>query len=220
MKRKNAAVSLSIDRLWLATAGLAIVILFAGFAGPRQALAQNLVQDPNFFNGLTDYQFTGQVTAAYVPFGPTPPGGQTATSTNAGVLYGPGASANGDMATLSQTIATVPNTVYLVTFSVNFDPGTPDTLLASFGTGTFSLTPTAEPNSLATYTFTGKATGTTTNLEFTAENGAYLVTELDVESGPAPVTGGGILSFGCVLAGLAIRHMRRRGVAGETGARV
>jgi hypothetical protein len=217
MKNKNAAVSLGVGRLWRAAVGFVIVIVFAAFAGPRQALAQNLVQDPNFFNGLTDYQFTGQVTAADVSFGPTPPEG---SSTNAGVLYGPGASANGDIGTLSQAIATVPNTVYMVTFSVNFDPGTPDTLLASFGTGTFSLTPTAEPNSLAIYTFTGRATGTTTNLEFTAEDGAYLVTELDVESGPAPVTGGGILSFGAVLAGLAIRHMRRRGLAGETGARV
>ena len=214
MKRKNTAVSLGIDRLWRATAGLAIVILVAGFAGPRQALAQNLVQDPNFFNGLTDYQFTNQVSAVDVPFGPTPPEG---SSTNAGVLYGPGASTNGDIGTLSQAIATVPNTVYMVTFSVNFDPGVSDTLLASFGAGTFSLTPTSEPNSLATYTFTGRATGATTELTFTAEDGAYLVTELDVESGPAPVTGGGILSFGCVLAGLAIRHMRRRG---EAGARV
>jgi hypothetical protein len=216
MQSKNTAVSLSIGRHFLTTVGFAIVIGFAGFAGPRQAFAQNLVQDPNFFDGLTDYQTVGNVTATDVPFGPTPPDG--GEGTNTAVLYGPGvAGSNGTEdipATVSQAITTVPNTVYLVTFSVNFDPDTTDALLASFGSGTFPLNPTTEPDGLTTYSFTGTATGTSTELTFAANEGAYLITELDVEPGPAPVTGGGLLSFGAVLAGLAIRQMRRRGAAG------
>src|ERR1700722_18903669 len=127
MKNKTTA-SLKVSRFWLATIGVATVIVFAGFANPRQALAQNLVQDPNFFDGLTDYQTVGQVNADYVPFGPTPPGGMTEGSTNTAVLFGPGASETDSVATVSQAIATVPNTTYLVTFSVNFDPGTTDSL--------------------------------------------------------------------------------------------
>jgi hypothetical protein len=217
MQDKNAAVSLRIGRHLLATVVFATVIVFAGFAGPRQALAQNLVQDPNFFNGLADYQTTGEVVSLNVSFGPTPPNG--GDGTNTAVLYGPGVEGPNGVgdgpATVSQAIATVPNTVYLVTFSVNFDPDTTDALIASFGNGTFPLNPTVEPSGLATYSFTGRATGTSTELAFATDDGADLITELEVEAGPAPVTGGGVLSFGAILAGLAIRRMRRRGVAGE-----
>jgi hypothetical protein len=177
MESKNAAVGLNIGRLLLSAVGFATVF---AFAGPRQALAQNLVQDPNFFDGLADYQTTGNVVSLNVPFGPTPPNG--GEGTNTAVLYGPGVEgpngAEDVPATVSQAITTVPNTVYLVTFSVNFDPGTTDALLASFGNGTFPLNPTVEPDGLATYSFTGKATGTSTDLTFAANDGAYLITEL------------------------------------------
>ncbi|HEX4507839.1 MAG TPA: hypothetical protein VH722_19085 [Alphaproteobacteria bacterium] len=204
----NPIAALANVRFQRAGAGFAIAVSCAGLAVPRPALAQNLVQDPNFFNGLADYQTVGDVQAFDLPYAPQPPGGYSDSNPNVAVLYGPGG--GGDVpAMVTQSIATVPNAVYLVTFAINFDPGITDSLLASFGTGSFSLNPTVEPDGLATYSFTGKATATATDLTFTADSGAMLVTELDVEAGPAPVTGGGILSFACLLAGLAFRQMRR-----------
>lgn len=60
-----------IPRLLSDVARLAIIVPFAALFVPAPpALAQNLVQDPFFANGLTDYQTTGFVGIYQVTGGP------------------------------------------------------------------------------------------------------------------------------------------------------
>ena len=170
---------------------LIFLLGLAGMAMP--AYAQNLVQNPNFANGLTGYTTTGATNVT--PVGPT------------NVAFFPSA---GD--SISQSIATSPGTLYMVSFLAAFDPGIADTALASFGSGSlpFSFVAQGATGQTASYSFTGTADGSTTAFSFVNQTGESYITNLDVEAAPAPVVGGGSASvlFGSGLLMLAL--IRRR----------
>jgi hypothetical protein len=198
------------SRLGLITT-VAVATLIVTYS--HQAHAQNLVQNPDFFNGLSGYATSGNVTAANFGGGPTTtPGG-----TNVGEGDGPTPGNATADAIINQTLTTTANTTYLVTFSYAVQPGITDSMTASFGNTSQTFTSSKCDGSTCLDKASFSATsgkGTTTTLTFDGTEGAFLVSELDVQAGPAPVTGGGILSFGVVIAGLAARHMRRRGLPG------
>jgi hypothetical protein len=160
------------------------------------AVAQNLVTNPNFDNGLDGYTSTGFV-GVYTYYG----------SNNA--LLCDSACGYTTLATLTQSIATTPGQSYLVSFLASFYPGT---YTASFGTGSFTHQGTSQDIQTAfPFSFTGTATGTSTDLTFTSD-GATALDNLDVESAPAPVPGSGALSVVAglgALGGLAVRRSRR-----------
>ena len=186
-------------------------------AVPHRADAQNLVQNPDFFNGLTGYTSSGSVFATSFVGGPA--NTQNPQGTNSAEGDGPGAADTSVPAVLTQALTTTPNTTYLVTFSYALEPGINDSLTVSFGNSSETFTTSKSDGSTPfdTVSFLAKSNSRgTTDLTFTATEGAFAVSELDVEAGPAPVTGGGILSFGIVIAGLAARRIRRRGLAGNT----
>lgn len=193
----------------VASIGLAISLLIAA---PPHAQAQNLVQDPNFFQGLQFYTTSGDVVSQNVPFGPPSLNG----GPNAAEMIGPGALDTNTPATITQAISTTPNTTYIVTFAVSLDPNTTDSFIASFGDGSKSLTQSPSNGSgfdIFTFRGTSSVEGTLTNLTFTTDTGATLISELDVEVAPAPVTGGGLLSAGAAIVGLAVQRRRRKAAA-------
>jgi hypothetical protein len=81
-----------------------------------------------------------------------------------------------------------PFAAYTVTFAVSLDPQTQDSFGASFGDG--SKMPAQSPsngNGFDIFTFTGKSSSRQiTDLMFTIDSGAALISELDVEVAPAP----------------------------------
>ncbi len=211
MRMIDAAIGFFILRPRNRWIGLAACILAAGMIAAPRAQAQNLVLDPNFFQAFQFYQTTGLVQAINVPFGPTPPqqGG-----TNSAELIGPGGPGSpSTSATVTQSITTTPNSTYMVTFAITLDPNTVDGFTATFGDGTKMLTQSpSNGQGFDLFTFTGNssARGTTTDLTFTVDSGAVVISELDVEAGPAPVTGGGLLSAGVAILGFAAQRRRRR----------
>ena len=190
--------------LWIGCAALALA---AFSAAPRYARAQNLVQNPDFFDGLTDYTTTADseenVFSTDFGGGPTNPTG----GTNA---------AEGDVSTspavISQSLTTTPNTLYLVTFAYAVDPDTNDSFTVAFGnqTRTFTTSTSNGSTPFDVISFTATSSSADSTLTFTGTEGAFAVSELDVEAGPAPVAGGGALYFGMIAAGLAGCHFRRR----------
>jgi hypothetical protein len=199
-----------IDRLNLcrciASAALAAgALLTASFAQ-----AQNLVQNPDFFDGLTGYATTADsdqnVIARNFLGGPTSPT-EDGNNSAEGFL-----SETGAPSMISQSLTTTPGTIYLVTFAYAVEPGLTDSFTATFGNQTRTFTSSVSdgdtPFDIAS--FTARSTSAKTALTFTGTEGAFAVSDLDVEAGPAPVTGGGVLSFCLIAAGLAVRHFRRR----------
>ena len=173
---------------------LAVVVAALAIMAPQSVRAQDLVQNPDFTNGLTGYVTSGSVTT------------QPLNGTHIAFFGGANSS-------LSQEIATVPGGVYTFTFMAAFDPGIADTALASFGTGSlpFSFAAGQASGSPAQYSFSATATGTLTNLAFSNNTGESYIEFLDLQAAPAPVLGAGGYSF---LAGLAwlvgARLLRRR----------
>jgi hypothetical protein len=186
----------------------AALVLGAFSAAPRHAQAQNLVQNPNFFDGLTDYTTTADsdenVFASSFSGGPTNPaeGGTNAAEGDV----------SGAPAVISQSLTTTTNTLYLVTFAYAVDPETADSFTVTFGNQTRTYTTSVSDGSspFDVVSFTAKSSSPASVLTFTGTEGAFAVSELDVEAGPAPVAGGGTLSFGLIAAGFAGRHFRRR----------
>jgi hypothetical protein len=77
-----------------------------------------------------------------------------------------------------------------------------------------SIDPMLTSAGLTQYTVTGTssaANGSAGFISIEADGGAgAFVTGLDFEAAPSPIPGGGILSFGVVLAGLAAYRLRSR----------
>jgi hypothetical protein len=168
-------------------------VVMGWFVAAGPAFAQNLVTNPNFDNGLNGYTSTGFV-GVYTYYG----------SNNA--LLCDSACGYTTLATLTQSIATTPGQSYLVSFLASFYPGT---YTASFGTGSFTHQGTSQDIQTAfPFSFTGTATGTSTDLTFTSD-GATALDNLDVESAPAPIPGGGGLSVIAGLGGLGWLAVRR-----------
>lgn len=186
-----------------------MAVLAAGAAMiARPAAAQNLVVNPGFEDSIDSMTSPGWT------LGPT--FGYTYFENNGGDAHtGTWSATFGDTqnVTLSQTIATVPDTTYLVTFYLN-DNNTGSggkSFLATFdGQTVLSLTNTTTTG----YTFYSAeivASGSQSVLSFTAENppGQFNLDDVsvEVEGAPAPIPGTGAFSL---IAGAAMLARFRR----------
>jgi hypothetical protein len=187
------------------------VSLAVCLVAPPLAKAQNLVQNPDFFDGLTGYTTSAgmfdNVYANDFPGGPTNP---TAGETNSaeGIV-----STAGDDATIAQSLATAPGTLYMVTFAYAIDPSTADSFTVSFGNAhhTYTTSTSDGSNPFEVVSFMARSgAGRSTTLNFDGSEGGFAISELDVEAAPAPVAGGGIASAAAMLAGWAVRRRRGR----------
>lgn len=170
---------------------IALVAVAGSVVSLDRAQAQNLVQNPDFTTGFTYYTVCCNVT--------TQPDG------NGGVIailpLG---------STLSQAIATTPNSTYIVSFIASFTNS--GTYTATFGNGSLIERPTSATNP-ATFTFSGLATSATTSLTFTTgdNNGIEHLSNLDVglQGAPAPTLGAGFPSIAAALIALSWTSIRR-----------
>jgi hypothetical protein len=204
------------DRAKFSGRPLRAVALAAGTilacAAAHQASAQNLVQNPGFESTPNDGSNTSpgwtldasSTSTTYVNGESTAHGGVWAVDFSA---TDPASATQG---TLSQSITTVPSTYYTVSFFLANEGGPHNTFLATFGGQTVLSLTDANAFGYTQFTATVRATSAQSVLAFTAEQDPadFLLDDVDVEAGPAPVTGGGLLSLGVVLAGFAIRRLR------------
>jgi len=184
---------LSRHRHSLTAAAVAVAALLASI---QPASAQNLVQNPDFSanNGSFD--------------------GYTTNAQSFGFFEGTYAANLGTGNFLSQTITTIPETTYLVTFLATFGGQSPASFTASFGTGSLTYSNATGCCSFAPFSFTATATGKSEDLLFTVgEGGNEFITDLSVEAAPAPIPGTGapslLLGF-FILSAAAIQKLRRR----------
>jgi len=193
-----------LNCLRLFASGRVGVAMLLGLLGPalmpHSAGAQNLVQNPNFTDGLNGYTACCNVTTS------SDFGGVTAAILPAG-------------STLTQSIATTPDTLYTISFLATFNPGF---YSVTFGSGSFShLGGEGECCAFSPFSFTGTATGTTTDLTFfdNADTQGERLTGLDVEGppgAPAPVAGAGglsLLAWAAFLGGKLVWRNRRSSAA-------
>jgi len=192
------------------TFGLVLAAFLACALG-RPALAQNLVQNPGFestpnngSNTSPDWTLDASSDTTYVN------GEGTANTGVWAVEFAAAGAAAATQGTLSQAITTVPSTYYTVTFFLANEGGPHNTFLATFGGQTVLSLTDASAFGYRQFTATVRATSPSSVLAFTAEQDPsdFLLDDVSVEAGPLPVTGGGLLSFGVVLAGFAIRRIR------------
>lgn len=184
----------------------ALIIL----AGPP-AHAQNLVLNPGFEETSTDggntspdWTLTASSDTTYVN------GEGSAHIGEWAVDFAATDAATATQGTLSQAITTVPSTYYTVSFYLANEGGPHNTFLATFGGQTVLSLTDANAFGYTQYTATIRTTSARSVLAFTAQQDPadFLLDDVLVEAGPAPVTGGGLLSIGIVLAGFAARRMR------------
>jgi hypothetical protein len=207
----------------------ACVVLFALSAFAGSSHAQNLVQNPGFEDSTSPTSSPGwtlvaghgtvfdngaqEEGAAIHPDEGPPPG-----NAHTGVWDVQFGATNPDDATagtLSQAITTTPGSTYLVTFFLMNTDGPHNTFLATFGGQTVLSLNDAAAFQYTEYSLQLKATSTSSVLAFSAEQdpGFFYLDDVSVEAAPAPVIGGGLTSFGLLLAGLGVRHTRRKVLA-------
>ena len=189
--------------------GMALAAILACALG-QSALAQNLVQNPGFESTPTggatspDWTLDTATGTTYVS------GEGTANTGVWAVEFAAAGATAATQGTLSQTITTAPSTYYTVTFFLANEGGPHNTFLATFGGQTVLSLTDAAAFGYRQFTATVRVTSGSSVLAFTGEQDPsdFLLDDVSVESGPLPVTGGGLLSFGIVLAGFAVRRMR------------
>jgi hypothetical protein len=105
--------------------------------------------------------------------------------------------------------------MYLVTFFLMNTDGPHNTFLATFGGQTVLSLTDSSAFGYTQYSYQVKATSGSSVLAFNAEQdpGFFYLDDVSVEPAPAPVTGGGLVSFGVLLAGFGIRRARRQAAA-------
>jgi hypothetical protein len=223
MSFAKACAATRIVRGFSVATVLAAAIVFAtSLVSAHQARAQNLVQDPGFESTLNN----GQGGSTNSPGWTLGTGGGTAFNTSPANPNDPGphsgnwyaefqstSAAQADTSTLSQTITTVVNKNYVVTFFLANVGGPHDSFLATFGGQTVLSLTDSEAFGYTRFTATIKATSTRTVLSFTGEQDPSVFGLDDISvvaEAPAPVTGGGIGSIAVVIAGLSLHRMRRR----------
>jgi hypothetical protein len=196
------------------------------------AYAQNLVQNPGFEDSTDSATSPGWTLAAghgtvfdsgaqvegpgIQPEGELPPSGNpNAHSGLWDVQFGATNPDDATAGTLSQAIATAPGSTYLVTFFLMNSDGAPNTFLATFGGQTVLSLTDANAFGYTQYSYQVTATSESSVLAFSAEQDPsfFYLDDVSVEAAPAPITGGGLASFGVLLAGFGVRHARRRGAA-------
>jgi hypothetical protein len=193
---------------------LATGLLVCAFAHP--AAAQNLVLNPGFestpnngSNTSPDWTLNPASSTTFIN------GSATANSGVWAVEFAATDAAAAKQGTLSQSIATVASTTYIVSFFLENQGGPHNTFLATFGGQTVLSLTDAPAFAYKQYTATIVASSTASVLAFTAQQDPadFLLDDVSVvaEGAPAPVTGGGLLSVGVAIAGFAIRRMRATG---------
>jgi hypothetical protein len=191
--------------------GLAALVILACASAPR-ARAQNLVQNPGFESTSDD----GGNTSPGWTLDATSDTTFVSGMANSGiwaVQFAATDAAAATQGTLSQAITTVPTTFYTVSFFLANEGGPHNTFQATFGGQTILSLTDANAFGYTQYTATVRATSATSVLAFTAQQDPadFLLDDVSVEAGPLPVTGGGLLSFGVAIAGLAVRRIRTGG---------
>ncbi|SEL52625.1 PEP-CTERM protein-sorting domain-containing protein [Roseateles sp. YR242] len=179
---------------------LAMLAMLAAMSLALPAKAQNLVTNGGFETGdLTGW--SGTVLAN--PYsGVYCPGAGGAPEGSCEAFLGTAGSSD----TISQMISTVAGQLYTVSFSFQSDGSTPSSLLVSFGNqAAYSLLSPVSTD-LHSYTFSGLATGASTELLFNFRNdpGYFIVDGISVSAVPEPA------SFALCLAGVLGLAMKRR----------
>ncbi len=205
----------------LAAPLLAIIVL----AQPAQA--QNLVPDPYFTNGLPDNGSTDQAGNGFVYMGTTATTPMTFDGKTGIVLSG----AQAGFFEISLAGYDNNSVNYVFTFlAAAVDPQTQTGVNAQFGTTVPTVGCDGGPcanvvqqltsSGLTQFTLTGTSAfssdGTIGGYLFlgAAGSGDVFITGLDFEPAPAPLPGGGLLSFCAAIAsGLGVRRLRRRKTA-------
>jgi hypothetical protein len=188
----------AMARLLARTAPLAIAITsMALLASPSHA--QNLIKDPNFAGGVPPNQSTDSAGNTYYTSAAT---SSTFDGFTGATLSG---SQYGYIEVYPLAGYDTSGVNYVFTFLAGaLNPDLPTTVYAQFGYTAGSSTAAFASQSLTSSGyFYIQAQG----------GGDVFVTGLDFEAAPAPVTGGGVLSFGIVLAGIAAHRLRRRKLA-------
>jgi hypothetical protein len=199
-----------LSGLRLTTISLTALTILACAVSSR-AQAQNLVLNPGFEETSTDggntspdWTLTASGDTTYVN------GASTAHSGDWAVEFAATDATTASQGTLSQAVTTVPSTYYTVTFFLANEGGPHNTFLATFGGQTVLSLTDADAFGYTQYTATIKASSDSSVLAFAAQQDPadFLLDDVSVEAGPAPVMGSGLLSIGVVLAGFAARRMR------------
>jgi hypothetical protein len=206
----------AMARLLARTAPLAIAITsMALLASPSHA--QNLIKDPNFAGGVPPNQSTDSAGNTYYTSAAT---SSTFDGFTGATLSG---SQYGYIEVYPLAGYDTSGVNYVFTFLAGaLNPDLPTTVYAQFGYTAGSSTAAFASQSLTSsgltqFSLTGTSTKAYGDLGYfyiqAQGGGDVFVTGLDFEAAPAPVTGGGVLSFGIVLAGIAAHRLRRRKLA-------
>jgi hypothetical protein len=193
--------------------GLTAIFLPAGFAS-----AQNLVQDPGFESSIGSNSSPGWTLSSGNGtsfYDDQTQGGASAHTGDWSAGFAAVSAAQASSGTLSQTIATMPMTTYLVSFFLSDQGGPHDSFVATFGGQTIlSLTdaPAFGYTKYSATITTGKSDSAV--LAFTGEQdaSAFYLDDISVvpEGAPAPTVGAGLMSFVVVMIGVAVRRIRPR----------
>jgi hypothetical protein len=206
--RTDGKTGLPVHKSWaVGFAALAII----GCTTAGQASAQNLVQNPGFESTPDDGSNTSPGWTLDASSDTTYVSGEsTAHSGIWAVEFAATDAAGASQGTLSQAITTAPSTYYTVSFFLANEGGPHNTFLATFGGQTVLSLTDANAFAYTQFTATIRTTSASSVLAFTAQQDPedFLLDDVSVEAGPLPVTGGGLLSFGVVLAGFAVRRIR------------
>jgi hypothetical protein len=167
------------------------------------ARAQNLVQNPDFANGLQGYISTGATAATFL--------GQTAAFISP--KYG----------NIQATVPTTTGVDYIFTFlAASLTPASPTSFFGVFTVnGQDEIFQQATGTGYTQFSLSGAATGASTMvLVQTNDAGGLYLTSLDVqtapgtglESAPAPAMGAGMMSFCALVFAVRIHRKRREAV--------
>jgi hypothetical protein len=203
----------------LRSGGLALAVALGAVIGsPQPARAQNLILDPYFTNGVPTNGFTDTAGNTYQV------SGATAATFNGvtGVELTGGANSYFQIDPIGGFNPNGVNYTFSF-FAAAVNPGVATSLNGSFAPvsqgacsdcSNIVISETLTSSGLTKYTVTGTSTTAFGSFDYlyvqSSGTGDVFVTGLDFQVAPAPVPGGGILSFCAVVAALAIHRMRRR----------
>jgi len=180
----------------------------------HHAAAQNLVQNPGFESTSTDGGNTSPGWTLTNSQGDTTfvDDASTAHTGSWSVQFAATDAASAAQGMLSQSIATVPQTTYVVSFYLANEGGPHNSFVATFGGQTVLSLTDADAFTFKQYSATIKATSATSALAFVAQQDPsdFILDDVSVEAegAPLPPAGAGLLSFGVAFVGLALRRVR------------
>lgn len=206
-------------------AGITVAVILTA---ALSAQAQNLVQNPGFEDSTSDTTSPGwTLTPGYGTsfYNDQTGGGGGGLLRIAGnglgnayngiwsAEFGATDANSAQSGTLSQVITTAPNSTYLVTFFLMNTAGAHNTFLATFDGQTILSLTDSSAFGYTQYSVQIRATSNKSVLAFTAEQdpGFFYLDDVSVvlEGAPAPVAGGGLLSFVLAIGGLTAGRIGR-----------